>query len=59
MMDFMTKVTYVALSDTTKKAVWIKMFIFELGVVLTIVDLVELNCDNNGVIAQLKESQSH
>lgn len=55
----MTKVTYVVLSDTTKKAVWIKMFIFELGVVLTIVDLVELNCDNNGVIAQLKESQSH
>ena len=45
--------------DAAKEAVWIKKFITELGVVPSIVDLVNLFCDNNGAIAQAKEPRSH
>ena len=36
-----------------------KKFIFELGVVPSIEELVPLLCDNNGAIAQAKEPRSH
>ena len=36
----------------TKKAVWISKFIYELGVVPSIVDPILLYCDDNGVIAK-------
>ena len=32
---------------------------YELGIVHSIVDLIDLYCDNNGVIAQAKEPRSH
>ncbi|KAK8708468.1 hypothetical protein V6N13_059508 [Hibiscus sabdariffa] len=46
-------------SEAAKEAVWIKMFITELGVVPSISDALELYCDNNGAIAQAKEPRSH
>ena len=36
-----------------------RKFISELGVVLTIVDPIDLYCDNNGAIALAKEPRSH
>ena len=57
--DSMTEAEYIALSDAAKEAVWIKKFVTELGVVPSIVNPVELYCDNNGAIAQAKEPRSH
>ena len=50
---------YIAASDASKEAVWIKKFITELGVVPSISNPVDLYCDNNGAIAQAKEPRSH
>ena len=58
-VDSTTEVEYIATSEAAKEAVWIRKFILELGVVPSIVDLVPLYCDNNGVIAQAKEPWSH
>ncbi|KAK8600887.1 hypothetical protein V6N12_050732 [Hibiscus sabdariffa] len=57
--DSTTEAEYIAASEAAKEAVWIKMFITELEVVPSIADAVELRCDNNGAIAQAKESRSH
>ncbi|KAK8663681.1 hypothetical protein V6N13_083488 [Hibiscus sabdariffa] len=46
-------------SEAAKKAVWIKKFLTELGVISSISDAVDLYCDNNGAIAQAKEPRSH
>ncbi|KAK9001076.1 hypothetical protein V6N11_082868 [Hibiscus sabdariffa] len=50
---------YIAASEATKEAVWIKKFISELRVVPSISDAIELHCDKNGAIAQAKEPRSH
>ena len=50
---------YIAALDAAKEAVWIKKFITELGVVPSILNPVDLFCDNNGTIAQAKEARSH
>ncbi len=57
--DSTTEAEYIAASEATKKAVWIKKFITELGVVPSISDTIELRYDNNGAIAQAKEPRSH
>ena len=57
--DSTTEAEYIALSDAAKEAVWIKKFITELQVVPSIVDPVEVFCDNNGAVAQAKEPRSH
>ncbi|KAK8523031.1 hypothetical protein V6N12_073742 [Hibiscus sabdariffa] len=54
-----TEVEYIAASEAAKEAVWIKKFIIELEVIPSIVDVVDLYCDNNGAIAQAKEPRSH
>ena len=59
MVDSTTEAKYIAASDATKEAVWIKIFIFRLGVVPSITNPVDVYCDNNGVIAQAKELRSH
>ena len=41
---------YIAASDATKEAVWIKKFIIKLGMVPSIIDPILLYCDNNGAI---------
>lgn len=49
--DSTTEAEYIALSDAAKEAVWIKKFITELEVVSSMVDPIDLYCDNNGAIA--------
>ncbi|KAL0361241.1 UNVERIFIED_CONTAM: Retrovirus-related Pol polyprotein from transposon RE2 [Sesamum radiatum] len=41
------------------RAVWMKNYIQELGVVPSIAEAVVIFCDNNGAIAQAKELRSH
>ena len=53
--DSNTKAKYIAALDAAKEAVWIKNFIFRLGVIPSITKLVDVYCDNNGAIAQSKE----
>ena len=57
--DSTTEAEYIALSDAAKEAVWIKKFVTKLGVVPSIVNPVELYCDNTGAVAQAKEPRSH
>ncbi|KAL0455114.1 UNVERIFIED_CONTAM: Retrovirus-related Pol polyprotein from transposon RE2 [Sesamum latifolium] len=49
----------IAASEAAKKAIWMKNYIQELGVVLSIVEPEVVFCDNNGIIAQAKEPRSH
>ncbi|KAK8491403.1 hypothetical protein V6N11_073729 [Hibiscus sabdariffa] len=58
-VDSTTEAKNIAAREATKEAIWIKKIISELGVVPSISDVVELHCDNNGVIAQVKEPRSH
>ena len=53
--DLTTESEYIAASEAAKEAVWIRRFIAGLGVVPSILDPIELFCDNNGAIAQAKE----
>ena len=57
--DSTTESEYIVASNAAKEAVWIKKFVTELGVVPSILDPVNLFCDNNGAIAQAKEPRSH
>ncbi len=42
---------YISASYAAKEVVWIKKFITKLGLLVSIVELIELYCDNNGTIA--------
>ena len=57
--DSTTEAEYVAASEASKEAVWIKQFLENLGVVPSVLDLVEIYCDNSGVVAQVREPRSH
>ena len=57
--DSTTAAEYIAASDAAKEAVWIKIFVFRLGVVPSITNLVDVYCDNIGAIAQAKETRSY
>ena len=57
--DSTTESEYIEASEGAKEAVWIKKFITGLGVVSSILDLIELHCDNSRAIAQAKEPWSH
>ncbi|KAL0404493.1 UNVERIFIED_CONTAM: hypothetical protein Sradi_2090100 [Sesamum radiatum] len=52
------EVGYIVASEAAKKAVLIKNYIQELGVVLSIAEPIVIFCDNNGAISQAKESRS-
>ena len=47
--DSTTEVEYIVASEAAKEAVWIKKFITRLGVVPSILNPVDLFCDNNGL----------
>ncbi|KAL0433634.1 UNVERIFIED_CONTAM: Retrovirus-related Pol polyprotein from transposon TNT 1-94 [Sesamum latifolium] len=57
--DSTTEAEYIAASEAAKEAVWMKNYIQELGVVPNIAEPVVIFYDNNGTIAQAKESRSH
>nr|GEU36519.1 hypothetical protein [Tanacetum cinerariifolium] len=50
------EVEYIATYDASKKAVWVRKFIFELGVVSIIEEPIKKYCDNTGAIAIANES---
>ncbi|KAL0451279.1 UNVERIFIED_CONTAM: Retrovirus-related Pol polyprotein from transposon TNT 1-94 [Sesamum latifolium] len=58
-VDSTTEAEYIAASEAAKEVVWMKNYIQELGVITSIVEPVVIFCDNNGAIAQAKESRSH
>ena len=58
-VDSTIEAEYIAVSEATKEAVWIKKFISGLDIVPSILDPVNLYCDNNGAIAQAKVPRSH
>nr|GEY90964.1 hypothetical protein [Tanacetum cinerariifolium] len=47
---------YIAAFDASKEAMWVRKFIFELGVVHTIEEPISMYCDNTGAIAIANES---
>ncbi|GKA49201.1 hypothetical protein Tco_0742159 [Tanacetum coccineum] len=47
-------VEYIAAFDASKEAVWIRKFIYGLGVVPTIEEPINMYCDNTGAIAIAK-----
>ncbi|KAL0418972.1 UNVERIFIED_CONTAM: hypothetical protein Sradi_1310700 [Sesamum radiatum] len=58
-VDSTTEAEYIATSEAAKEAVWIKNYIQELGGLPSIAEPVVIFCDNNGAIAQAKESRFH
>nr|GEY81812.1 retrotransposon protein, putative, Ty1-copia subclass [Tanacetum cinerariifolium] len=47
---------YIAAFDASKEAVWVRKFIYGLGVVPTIEEPISMYCDNTGAIAIANES---
>ncbi|KAL0394527.1 UNVERIFIED_CONTAM: hypothetical protein Slati_4418900 [Sesamum latifolium] len=58
-VDSTTEAKYIAASEAAKEAVWMRNYIQELGVVLSIAKSVVIFCDNNGAIAQAKKPRFH
>src|SRR3989337_211144 len=57
--DSTTEAEYIAASEASKEAVWIKKFLEEVGVVPSAMNPMALYCDNSGAVAQAKEPRSH
>nr|GEX43412.1 retrotransposon protein, putative, Ty1-copia subclass [Tanacetum cinerariifolium] len=51
-----TKAKYIAAFDASKEAVWVRKFIYGLGVVPTIKDPISMYCDNTRAITIANES---
>ncbi|GJR01453.1 retrotransposon protein, putative, ty1-copia subclass [Tanacetum coccineum] len=51
-----TETEYIAAYDASKKAIWIRKFIFRLGIVPIIEEPISMYCDNTGAIAITKEN---
>ena len=54
-----TESEYIAASEASSEAVWMKRFIVELGVVPSALDPLIIYCDNMGAIANAQEPRSH
>ena len=50
---------YIAASEAANEGVWMKEFIFDLGVIPSASGLMKIFCDNTGAIALAKESRFH
>ena len=50
---------YIAASEASKEAIWLKNFIGDLGVVPAIKEPMEIFCDNEGAVALTKEPRDH
>ena len=57
--DSITEVKYIATSEATKEAIWMKKFIMDLRVVPEIERSVPFYCDNTGTVIQAKKFRSH
>ena len=49
--DLTIEAEYVAACEAVKKAIWLKKFLMELGVVLASLSPITLYCDNSGALA--------
>ncbi|KAK1644575.1 hypothetical protein QYE76_062380 [Lolium multiflorum] len=54
-----TESEYIAASEASSEAVWMKRFIVELGVVPSALDPLIIYCDKMGAIANAQEPRSH
>ena len=59
MADSVCEVEYIAALDATKKVVWLKKFITELGVAPSLDSPILPYCDSTDAIAQAKEPKAH
>jgi hypothetical protein len=57
--DSTTEAEYIAASEAAMEGFWIRKFLSELGVFLSVSSPLDLYCDNNGTIAQAKEPRNH
>jgi hypothetical protein len=56
--DSTTESEYIAINEAAKEAMWIRKFIGDLGVVPTILDPVEIFCDNMSAVVLAQEPRS-
>ena len=54
-----TESEYIAASEASSEAIWMKRFIIELGVVPSALDPLVIYCDNMGAIANAQEPRSN
>ncbi|GJX19263.1 hypothetical protein Tco_0221940 [Tanacetum coccineum] len=59
MADSTCESEYIAASEASKEAIWMKNFIGDLRVVPTSKDPIEIFCDNESVVALTKEPKDH
>ncbi|KAJ9561242.1 hypothetical protein OSB04_006402 [Centaurea solstitialis] len=57
--DSTTEAEYIAASDATKEAVWLRNFLSDLRVVTSVSRPIDIFCDNSGAMAQAKEPREH
>ena len=57
--DSTCELEYIAASEASKEAIWLKNFIGDLGVVSSIKEPMEIICDNEGAFALSKELSNH
>src|SRR3954466_10531546 len=50
---------YIAASEASQEAIWMKDFIIELALVPSALDPMSIFCDNMGAIANAQEPRSH
>src|SRR3954466_9601531 len=55
----LTESEYIAASEASQEAIWMKEFIIELGVVPSALEPMSIYCDNMGAIANAQEPRSH
>ena len=58
-VDSTIKAKYVAACDAAKKTIWTQKFVSEVGMVLSILSLVPLYCNNKEAIVYAKEPTPH
>ena len=58
-VDSTMEAEYVAAFEAAKEAVWLKKFLFDLGVMRMEQVSITLFCDNSGAIAQSKDPRNH
>ncbi|KAA0058448.1 retrovirus-related pol polyprotein from transposon tnt 1-94 [Cucumis melo var. makuwa] len=57
--DFTMEAEYVAACEAAKEAIWLRKFLIDLEVVLTMSKPIILYCDNSGAVANFRKPRSH